>query len=68
MPVKLSLKVKVAVEPVKAMVVTGLPLARRVTLVMSEGFPVPDTESVSPVTVTAEVEGLVKTTCCTATF
>src|SRR5689334_6252705 len=50
------------------MVVTGLPLAKSVTPVMSAGLPVPETESVSPVTVTEEVEGLVKTACWTGTF
>jgi hypothetical protein len=60
--------VKTAVVPVKGMVSIGTPLADKVTLVISAGFPVPDTESVKLVTVTVELLGFVNTTSWTATL
>jgi hypothetical protein len=61
--------VKVAVVPAKVVVVTGTPLADKVTLVILAGFPVPlTTESVRLVTVTVELLLLASTTCSTGTL
>ena len=47
---------------------TGVPFSSRVTLVMSAGFPVPDTVRVREVRVTVLLLGFVNTTCCTGTL
>ena len=47
----------------KAVVTTGVPFSSRVTLVMFEGFPVPDTVKVKDVRVTVLLLGFVNTTC-----
>ena len=46
----------------------GVPFWSKVTLVMSVGFPVPDTVKVREVRVTVLPLGFVKTTCCTGTL
>ena len=58
---------KVAVEPLKATVLMGVPLAHRVTLVIWAGFPPPATDRTSWVIFTVDPLGFIKTTCCTGT-
>lgn len=41
----------------------GVPLADKVTLVISAGFPVPETDRVKAVMVIVEALGFVNTTC-----
>lgn len=49
--------------PVKVVVVMAVPFSHRVTPVISEGFPVPETDRIKPVKVTVEGLGLFKTSC-----
>ena len=59
----LLVSVKLAVDPETVAVATGVPLASKVRLVILAGFPVPVTETVKLVRVTAELLGLVNCTC-----
>lgn len=54
---------KTAVVPVKVMLPTDTPLAKRVTLVMFIGLPVPVTVKVTADILTMDELGLVKTIC-----
>jgi len=53
---------------VKDVVIRGFPFSSRVTLVMSAGFPVPETVRVREVRVTVEALGFVSWICSTGTL
>ena len=60
------LKPMVVEEPETVAVATGVPLASKVSWVMLEGFPLPETDTVTLFIVTLEEPLLlVKSTCCT---
>lgn len=64
----IPLKLKTAVVPVKAIVVTGIPFAERVTLVMPAGFPLPETERINWVRAMLLLLGFVNRICWTGTL
>ena len=59
---------KLAVLPLKLVVLTGVPLAHKVTLVILAGFPLPETDRTSCVMLTVDPLGFINTTCCTGTL